>query len=47
VGVGELDEGTLARLIELKYHGVSDAVAALGLAVVMRCRSWPTLSDCG
>ncbi len=29
-GVGELDEEKLPQLLELKYHGVADAVAVLG-----------------
>ena len=29
-GVGELDEGKLPQLLELKYHAVADAVAVLG-----------------
>jgi type I restriction enzyme, R subunit len=29
-GVGELDEAKLPHLIELRYHGVADAVADLG-----------------
>lgn len=29
-GVGELDEGKLPRLLELKYYAVSDAVRQLG-----------------
>ena len=29
-GVGELDPDKLPRLIELKYHGIGDAVAELG-----------------
>jgi len=29
-GVGELDQEKLPHLLELKYHAVADAVAALG-----------------
>ncbi len=29
-GVGELDQGKLPKLLELKYHNLNDAVAELG-----------------
>ena len=29
-GIGELDQDKLPHLLELKYHAISDAVAALG-----------------
>jgi type I restriction enzyme R subunit len=35
-GVGELDQGKLPHLLELKYHAVSDAAAELGGVVAIR-----------
>ena len=35
-GVGELDDKKLPSLIQLKYHGVADAVAELGQAGAIR-----------
>jgi len=35
-GVGELDQGKLPHLLELKYHAVSDAAAELGGVAAIR-----------
>jgi type I restriction enzyme R subunit len=35
-GVGELDQDKLPILLELKYHAVNDAVAALGQIAFIR-----------
>ena len=35
-GVGELDDSKLPDLIELKYHGVADAVSVLGSVADIR-----------
>ena len=35
-GVGELDDSKLPDLIELKYHGVDDAVSVLGSVAHIR-----------